>query len=69
MENRPVVPPSAAELQNYSLGKSEPDRAAEIASGIAGARLVTVPRCGHLSTLEQPEAVATMLREFLGSLG
>jgi pimeloyl-ACP methyl ester carboxylesterase len=34
-----------------------PDRAHEMASGIAGARLVTVPRCGHLSTLEEPAAV------------
>src|SRR5690349_18528881 len=29
----------------------------EIAAGIAGARLVRVPDCGHLSTLERPEAV------------
>ena len=28
-----------------------PDRAAEIANGIAGARLVTVPDCGHLSPI------------------
>lgn len=28
-----------------------PDRSAEIASGIQGARLVMVPDCGHLSTL------------------
>jgi pimeloyl-ACP methyl ester carboxylesterase len=29
----------------------------EIAAGIAGSRLVTVPDCGHLSTLERPEQV------------
>jgi pimeloyl-ACP methyl ester carboxylesterase len=29
----------------------------EIADGIAAARLVVVPQCGHLSTLEQPDAV------------
>ncbi|HET9329918.1 MAG TPA: alpha/beta fold hydrolase, partial [Steroidobacteraceae bacterium] len=34
-----------------------PDRAEEIANGVRGAQLVKVPRCGHLSTLEQPEAV------------
>ena len=34
-----------------------PSLAQEIAAGIAGARLVTVPACGHLSTIEQPEAV------------
>jgi pimeloyl-ACP methyl ester carboxylesterase len=44
-----------------------PERAAEIASGIAGARLVTVPDCGHLSTLEQPQAVTAALLEWLGA--
>ena len=38
-----------------------PDRAAEIANGIAGARLVTVPECGHLSTLERPHQVTRAL--------
>jgi pimeloyl-ACP methyl ester carboxylesterase len=42
-----------------------PERAAEMAAGIAGARLVTVPDCGHLSTLEQPEAVTRALIEWL----
>ena len=42
-----------------------PDRAAEIANGIAGARLVTVPECGHLSTLERPQHVAQALVEWL----
>jgi pimeloyl-ACP methyl ester carboxylesterase len=42
-----------------------PDRAGEIADGIAGARLVTVPECGHLSTLERPEHVTRALVEWL----
>jgi pimeloyl-ACP methyl ester carboxylesterase len=42
-----------------------PDRAAEIAAGVPQARVVTVPRCGHLSTIEQPEAVTRALVEFL----
>jgi pimeloyl-ACP methyl ester carboxylesterase len=42
-----------------------PERAAEIANGIPGARLVTVPGSGHLSTLEQPQAVAQALTRFL----
>jgi len=42
-----------------------PDRAAEIASGITNARLVTVPECGHLSTLERPEYVTQALIEWL----
>ena len=41
------------------------ERAAEIANGIAGARLVTVPESGHCSTLEQPEFVTRALLEFL----
>lgn len=42
-----------------------PERAAEMADGIAGARLVTVPDCGHLSTIERPEAVTHALLEWL----
>src|SRR5215510_4124051 len=37
----------------------------EIAAGIAGAHLVRVPECGHLSTLERPEAVNRALVEWL----
>ena len=44
-----------------------PERAAEMARGIAGARLVTVPQCGHLSTLEQPAEVTRALSEWLES--
>jgi pimeloyl-ACP methyl ester carboxylesterase len=42
-----------------------PDRAAEIAAGIAGSRLVTVPDCGHMSTVEQPVQVSQALAELL----
>jgi pimeloyl-ACP methyl ester carboxylesterase len=42
-----------------------PERAAEMADGIAGARLVTVPQCGHMSTLEQPDEVTRALLEWL----
>jgi len=38
----------------------------EIAAGIAGARLVKVPDSGHLSTLEQPDAVNAALAEWMG---
>ena len=37
----------------------------EIAAGIADARLVRVPDCGHLSTLERPEQVNGALVEWL----
>jgi pimeloyl-ACP methyl ester carboxylesterase len=42
-----------------------PDRSKEIADGIAGARYVTIPECGHLSTLEQPQRVTRALIEWL----
>ena len=41
------------------------DRAVEMAHGIRGARLVTIPECGHLSTLEQPRQVTRALLEWL----
>lgn len=41
-------------------------RAQEIAEHIAGARLVIVPDCGHLSTIEQPEAVSSALADWMG---
>jgi pimeloyl-ACP methyl ester carboxylesterase len=42
-----------------------PALAEEIAEGIPGARLVVVPDSGHLSTLEQPEAVTKALLEWM----
>jgi pimeloyl-ACP methyl ester carboxylesterase len=42
-----------------------PDLAREICAGISGARLVVVPECGHLSTLEKPDAVNAALAEWL----
>jgi pimeloyl-ACP methyl ester carboxylesterase len=42
-----------------------PEFAREIAAGIAGARLVISPHCGHLSTLERPQAVTKALVEWL----
>jgi pimeloyl-ACP methyl ester carboxylesterase len=42
-----------------------PDRAAEMAQGILAARLVSVPQCGHLSTLERPREVTSALLAWL----
>jgi pimeloyl-ACP methyl ester carboxylesterase len=39
----------------------------EMAAGIPGARLVQVDHCGHMSTMEQPEAVNAALRAWLGA--
>ena len=37
----------------------------ELATGIRGARLVPLDGCGHLATLERPEACAQALGELL----
>jgi pimeloyl-ACP methyl ester carboxylesterase len=42
-----------------------PALAKEIADRIAGSRLVIIPDCGHLATLEQPHAVNQALRTWL----
>ena len=42
-----------------------PELAREIAAAIPGARLVIVPDSGHLSTIEQPQAVTKALVEWL----
>ena len=42
-----------------------PTVSAEIAAGIAGARLVTLPDCGHISTLERPVPVTEALLDLL----
>jgi pimeloyl-ACP methyl ester carboxylesterase len=42
-----------------------PARSEEIAAGIPGARLVRIPRAGHMSPIDAPEAVTTALRAFL----
>jgi 3-oxoadipate enol-lactonase len=42
-----------------------PARAEELAAGIAGARLVRIPRAGHMSPIDAPEAVTAELGSFL----
>ena len=42
-----------------------PERAAEMAGAIPASRLVTIPECGHLSTLERPQQVTRALTEWL----
>jgi pimeloyl-ACP methyl ester carboxylesterase len=42
-----------------------PENSREIASLVPGARLVMVPRCGHMLTMEKPEAVNAALRDWL----
>ncbi len=42
-----------------------PELADEIAAAIPGAWRATIPDCGHISTLEQPQAVNTVLESWL----
>ncbi|MBT9385696.1 alpha/beta hydrolase [Pseudooceanicola sp. CBS1P-1] len=42
-----------------------PEMAREMAEAIPGAQLVVVPQCGHLATMEQPEAVNLALLDWL----
>jgi pimeloyl-ACP methyl ester carboxylesterase len=44
-----------------------PELSREIAAGIPGSRLVMIPDSGHLSTLEQPQAVTKALAEWMRS--
>jgi pimeloyl-ACP methyl ester carboxylesterase len=42
-----------------------PALAQEIAAGVAGSRLVVIADCGHLTTMERPDAVNRALVEWL----
>jgi len=44
-----------------------PELAREIAHAISRSRLVVIPDCGHLSTIERPEAVTEVLVEWMQS--
>ncbi|MDQ2080594.1 alpha/beta fold hydrolase [Xanthobacteraceae bacterium Astr-EGSB] len=44
-----------------------PDLAAEMHALMPASRLVTIPDCGHLSTIERPEAVNRTLAEWMRS--
>jgi pimeloyl-ACP methyl ester carboxylesterase len=37
----------------------------EMAAGIPGARLCVIEECGHLSTMERPQAVTVLMRDWL----
>jgi pimeloyl-ACP methyl ester carboxylesterase len=67
-DNRPLLPgircPTLV-LVGEQDALTPPALAREIAAGIPGARLEVVPDCGHLSTLERPEAVNSALRAWL----
>ena len=57
------------ELRVVLVGDSDeltpPALSRELAEGIAGSRLVIVADCGHLSTMEQPDAVNRALVDWM----
>ncbi|HEX5046012.1 MAG TPA: alpha/beta fold hydrolase [Gammaproteobacteria bacterium] len=63
--NLPAIRCPALVLVGEDDTLTPPDRAQEIAANVQDPHLVKVPRCGHLSTIEQPEAVTRALVEFL----
>jgi pimeloyl-ACP methyl ester carboxylesterase len=70
MDSRPglaSIPCPTLVLVGADDSLTPPERAAEMTAGIPGARQVVVPSCGHLSTLERPEAVTAALVEFLSA--
>jgi pimeloyl-ACP methyl ester carboxylesterase len=69
-DSRPLLPEiGCPTLVLVSDGDTStpPDLAKEMAAGIGGAKLVVVPDCGHLSTLEKPEAVNAALSAWLSA--
>jgi pimeloyl-ACP methyl ester carboxylesterase len=67
-DNRPFLP-SIKCLTLVIVGLQDaltpPEMAQEIVAGIPGAKLEVIPDCGHLSTLERPDAVNRALRAWL----
>ncbi len=45
-----------------------PDKSERMRERIPNSRLVTIPLAGHMSPLEEPEAVTTALKDFLANL-
>ncbi len=62
-----IAVPTLVVVGEEDRGQPVP-RARQIAEGIPGARLEIIPRAGHLSALEQPEAFNSVLLEFLSGL-
>jgi pimeloyl-ACP methyl ester carboxylesterase len=69
-DSRPSLPAIACPtlvLVGANDQGTPPALSEEIAAAIPGSRLVVVPDCGHMSTLEQPQAVAEALVDWMRS--
>lgn len=76
LRDRPDARPGLAEIRVPSLvlvGEEDeltpPASSAALAAGIPGATLTTIPRAGHLSNLEDPEAFRAAIETFLMHVG
>lgn len=70
IDSRPFLPEIAVPtlvLVGDQDGVTPPEHAREMAETIPDARLVVVPNAGHVSTLEQPEAVNAALLDWLAA--
>ena len=69
-DSRPMLPgikcPTLV-LVGDSDAATPPELSKEMADAIPGAKLVIVEECGHLSTIEQPQAVNAAMTEWLQS--
>jgi pimeloyl-ACP methyl ester carboxylesterase len=69
-DNRPLLPSikvPALVLVGREDALTPVAMSQEIVAGIPGARLEIVPECGHLSTMERPDAVNRALRAWLAA--
>jgi 3-oxoadipate enol-lactonase len=71
---RPSIEPELSRIRAPTVvvsGEEEravaPERSRRLAEGIPGARFVVIPRAGHTSVAEEPEAVNAVLEELWGS--
>jgi pimeloyl-ACP methyl ester carboxylesterase len=68
VDSRPLLPlidcPTLV-LVGAEDAATQPELSEEMAAGIPGAKLVKIPNCGHLSTMERPEAVTKALVEWM----
>lgn len=67
-DSRPLLPAIAVPTL-VAVGAGDqltpPELAAEIAAGIPGARLHTLPGCGHLPVMEAPGPASRLMRDWL----
>jgi pimeloyl-ACP methyl ester carboxylesterase len=62
-----ITAPTLVVVGDEDLATPKP-KAERIAGAIAGAKLVTIPRAGHSSTVEEPALVTAAIEQFLQAL-